>query len=256
VRLARAFVAYLAVALIAMAIYLGTVVLNDRAETLRTTSRYDPPVLAGQMVPGGCTGGFYAREGDAIVLTFAADCVVPGTTLRESDGGAIGLAGRPAQLLDCPAGRFCSPSDFLSLVLAPGSIPWGHLNEVDMGAGGYRTIQPGARPLACGDIHIGDRVEVDGREHHRTGTVVATSRYEYSTDTIFPCMVVSDIGAASGDSGGAVFVNGLPAGSTSRSIAGDLAFTPLAEGLDSLGLELCTTPDCDATPVAPSGTNG
>ena len=52
-----------------------------------------------------------------------------------------------------------------------------------------------------------------------------------------------------GDSGGAVLVRGLPAGVTSRSFNGILGFTPLAEGLDALGLELCTTADCglDAT---------
>jgi hypothetical protein len=42
-----------------------------------------------------------------------------------------------------------------------------------------------------------------------------------------------------------VLVNGQPAGVISRSIGGRLGFTPLAEGLDNLGLTLCTTPDCD-----------
>jgi hypothetical protein len=35
---------------------------------------------------------------------------------------------------------------------------------------------------------------------------------------------------------------------TSRSFGGYLGFTPLAEGLEQLGLELCTTPDCDLVP--------
>jgi hypothetical protein len=244
-----------AVGLVAVAVYLAAGLLRERAETTRTTPRYDPPVLAGQFLPRGCTGGFYARHGDAIVLTFAADCGLPGTTVSDSNGGPIGVAGPVAQLAECPVGRVCLASDFLALALAPGSIPWGHLNLVDMGAGGYHVIEIKTRPLACGDIHVGDRVEVDGREHYRTGKVIATGRYEYPTDTIFPCMVVSDIRAASGDSGGAVLVNGLPAGSTSRSISGDLAFTPLAEGLDDLGLSLCTTPDCDLVPGgSPIGT--
>lgn len=35
----------------------------------RTTPLYDPPVLAGQQIPGYCAGGFYARHGETIVLT-------------------------------------------------------------------------------------------------------------------------------------------------------------------------------------------
>jgi hypothetical protein len=241
---------------VGVAVFLGAGVVRERAETARTTARFDPPVLAGQIVPGGCTGGFYARHGDAIVLTFAGDCAKPGTTLRDSNGDPIGAFGPQAQLIDCPAGRFCSPSDFLTLALASDWIPWGHLNVVDLGAGGYWTIETGTRALGCADIHVGDRVEVDGREHYRVGKVVATGRYEHATDVIFPCMVVSDVEAVSGDSGGAVLVNGLPAGSTSRKIAGDLAFTPLAEGLDNLDLVLCTTPNCDIQPPATATPGG
>lgn len=241
-----------AVVLVAVAVYLTGVVLRDRAETERTTARFDPPVLAGQVVPGGCTGGFYARHRDVIVLTFAEDCAVPGTTRQDSNGRLIGRFGPPPNLEDCPPGRTCLVSDFLTLELAPDWIPWGHLNVVDFGAGGYRTIQPATRAFACGDVHVGDRVALDGREHFRTGMIVGIGRYEYSTDVIFPCMVVSDIQGATGDSGGAVLVNGMPAGSTSRSMGGNLAFTPLAEGLDALGLVLCTTPDCDVERPAPS----
>ena len=65
----------------------------------------------------------------------------------------------------------------------------------------------------------------------------------------FPCMVAAaDIDVGVGDSGGAVLVRGLPAGVSSRSFGGRLGFTPLAEGLETLGLELCTTPDCGLTP--------
>jgi hypothetical protein len=64
----------------------------------------------------------------------------------------------------------------------------------------------------------------------------------------FPCMIAATIKAGVGDSGGAVLVRGIPAGVTSRSFGGWLGFTPLAEGLDQLGLELCTTPDCGLPP--------
>ncbi len=61
-------------------------------------------------------------------------------------------------------------------------------------------------------------------------------------------MVVANIGVETGDSGGAVVVNGAPAGIVSREIDGRLGFTPLAEGLDNLDLTLCTTPDCELSP--------
>jgi len=61
-------------------------------------------------------------------------------------------------------------------------------------------------------------------------------------------MIASSVQVAAGDSGGAVLVRGIPAGVTSRSFGGSLGFTPLAEGLAELGLELCTTPDCGLVP--------
>lgn len=243
----------LAVVLVSVAVYLCVRVLGDGAQATRTTPRYDPPVLAGQNVPGPCaSGGFYVRDDQSIGLLMAPHCAVstPGTAMRDSDGRLVGTFGRLAELADCPISRFCAPSDIITLELAPDRIPWGHLNLVDMGAGGYRTINPGTRPVACADIHVGDHVEVNGREHYRSGTVIEIGPYEHATDTIFPCMVVTDIAGYTGDSGGAVLVNGLPAGTTSRAIAGYLAFTPLAEGLANLGLVLCTTPDCDLSPDA------
>lgn len=243
--LLRALTVVLALVALVMAGALALRVLDDRAQTARTTERFDPPVWAGQNVPGACSGGFYVRQGEAIALTIVAHCAEPGDTLRDTRGRPIGVFGPRAQLHDCPAHRFCAPSDFLALVLEDEWIPWGHLNLVDMGAGGYRTIAPGTRPLACGDIHVGDRVEVDGREHYRAGSVTGVGAYAFESDTIFPCMVTTDVAVFVGDSGGAVLVNGLPAGVISREIGGRLGFTPLAEGLENLGLTLCTTPDCD-----------
>jgi hypothetical protein len=224
-------------------------ILRDRAETARTTERYHPPVWAGQNVPGACSGGFYARHGNTVVLTIVAHCAVPAGRLRDAEGRLIGVFGPMAQLAACPTGRFCAPSDFLTLALAADHIPWGHLNLVDMGAGGYRILAPGMRPLNCADISVGDRVEVDGRERYRSGAVLVIGPYEHETDTIFPCMVVGDAIVSTGDSGGAVLVRGLPAGIIARRLDQNrLGFTPLAEGLENLGLILCTTPDCDLSP--------
>ncbi len=218
--------------------------------TTRTTPVYDPPVLAGRLLDRNCTGGFYAHHGGTVVLTLSAHCAIEGDTVTQNNGVVLGVTGPAARLDDCPAGRFCSPSDFMPLYLEPSQIPWGHLNLVDFTGGGYRTIAPGAHPLACGDIKVGDRVDLGGRNWHRTGSVIQIERYEFATDTIFPCMVISDIGAGIGDSGGAVLVNDLPGGITSREINGLLGFTPLAEGLDNLGLTLCTDPNCGLTPPA------
>jgi len=229
--------------------YWGIGAIRERDQTARTTPEFDPPVLAGQDVPGACSGGFYARTETTIVLTIVAHCGgVPGRTLYDGPGRYIGTFGPIAELTDCPTGRFCSPSDFMVLALAADQIPWGHLNMVDLGVGGYRTFGPGVRARACGDISVGQLVELNGREHFRAGTVVATGPYQHATDTMFPCMIVTDIEVAVGDSGSAVLVDGLPAGVTSRNVGGRLAFTPLAEGLENLGLTLCTTPDCDLSP--------
>jgi hypothetical protein len=253
VRLLRAFTVVVSVIIVAVAVAIAVPVLRERAETARTTARFDPPVLAGQLVPGPCSnGGFHARLGEQVVLTMAAHCgiALPGTPMHGEDGRLVGTFGRSAELPDCPAERVCAPSDIVWLELAQDRIPWGHLNLVDMGAGGYRTIAPGTRPLSCADVHEGDAVEINGREHYRTGKILAVGPYEYTTDTMFPCMVITDVAGFHGDSGAPAMVNGLPAGSASRVIGGYLAFTPLAEGLENLGLVLCTTPDCDLSPAA------
>lgn len=247
-RLVRASTVILLGIVIGAGGYWAAGAVREHNQTARTTPRYDPPVWAGQSVPGACSGGFYARHDRTIVLTIVGHCANPGDTLRDAGGRTIGVFGPRAQLTDCPAGRFCAPSDFLAMALAPDRIPWGHLNLVDMGAGGYRMFGASTRPLACADIAIGDRVEIDGREHYRAGKVIASGPYEHTTDTMFPCLVVADIPVVTGDSGGAVLVDGAPAGVISRQIDGQLGFTPLAEGLDNLGLTLCTTPDCDLSP--------
>jgi hypothetical protein len=250
VRLLLASTVVVALVVLAAGAYL---VIRDRAETARSTPEFDPPVWAGQNVPGPCaSGGFYARDEQRIVLTIATHCLdaKAGTSVLGPDGRLVGVFGPPAELPDCPAERFCAPADIIPLVLPPDRIPWGHLNMVDLGAGGYRTLPEGTRPLACDDIDKGDPVELNGRERYRTGTVIEIGRYEHATDTIFPCMVVTDIGGGSGDSGAAVLVNGQPAGTVSRLIGRYLAFTPLAEGFENLRLVLCTTPACDLSPPA------
>ncbi len=227
----------------------------------RTTPVYDPPVLAGQQVFGFCAGGFYARLAETIVLTSSGHCAAEGSTAYEPDGRTVrGVFGPIARLADCPhAGYTCKASDMNYLVVAPDRIPWGRLNLVDMGAGGYRVLDAGTRALACGDIAIGDPVEINGRDIYRTGTVAEIGEYRHDPaqdGDYYPCMIAaSGLSAAPGDSGGAVLVRGLPAGVTSRSFGGvfglggdAIGFTPLAEGLEALGLELCTTPDCGLAP--------
>ena len=131
-----------------------------------------------------------------------------------------------------------------------------------MGSPGHRSTWARAAPassakarspLACADIAIGDAVEINGRDQFRTGSVAEIGEYLHDPAAdrdYFPCMVAAaDIRVGVGDSGGAVLVRGLPAGVTSRSFGGRLGFTPLAEGLDALGLELCTTPDCGLVPT-------
>ncbi len=59
----------------------------------------------------------------------------------------------------------------------------------------------------------------------------------------------------SGDSGGLVLVNGIPAGVNSRLFPGGyLGFTPLAEGLAELGLTMCDSPDCGLVPPTAGAT--
>jgi len=243
---------------ILLGILLGIVVFTITSAVTRprrTTAVYDPPVLAGQQLWGACSGGFYARHGDTIVLTSTGHCTSEGTTAYDPDGTTVrGVFGPAARDATCPyAAKTCAASDLNYLVVATDRIPWGHLNVVDLGTAGYRVIPPGTRPLACADIAIGDAVEIDGRNLYRSGTVAEKGDNLHDGDGMyFPCMIAAQIKVDTGDSGGAVLVRGIPAGVTSRSFGGWLGFTPLAEGLAELGLDLCTTPDCGLVPPATS----
>ncbi len=240
---------FLLAAATAAMIVVGVILAGNVFSSL-TMPADGPPVLAGRQLWGSCAAGFYARLDDTVVLTSSAHCAPEGTTAWEPDGRTVRGVFGPAALLDpCPHERHtCRPSDMNYLVVAPDRIPWGRLNVVDMGEGRERVIEPGTAPLSCPDIEIGDAVEINGRDIYRVGTVAETGEYLHdpiADGDYFPCIVAAaDIQVGVGDSGGAVLVRGLPAGATSRSFGGILGFTPLAEGLDALGLELCTTPDC------------
>ena len=243
----------LVVGLVAIGVIVVAMVI---AQPRRPTAAFDPPVLAGQQLWGYCAGGFYARKGDTIVLTSSGHCAGEGTVAHDPDGRIVrGVFGPAARAPSCPhAGKTCKASDMNYMVVAEDRIPWGRLNQVDLGSGGYRTIVEGARPLRCEDIRVGDEIEINGRNAYRKGTVAERGEYLHADDgDYFPCMIAARIPVDTGDSGGAVLVRGTAGGVTSRSFGGLLGFTPLAEGLAQLGLELCATPDCDlAVPGAPS----
>jgi hypothetical protein len=246
----------LTVALVAVLLSIGAYALvSTITQPRRTTAVYDPPVLAGQQIPGYCSGGFYARHGDTIVLTTSPHCAGEGVVAYDPGQTTVqGVFGPTARDATCPhPGHTCAASDLNYLVVAPDRIPWGHLNVVDLGTAGYRVIPPGTKPLSCADIVIGDPVEIDGKNVYRTGTVEEKGAYlrpQAQDGSYFPCMIASRAEVGGGDSGGAVLVRGIPAGVTSRSFGGSLGFTPLAEGLAQLGLELCTEPDCGLVPPA------
>ena len=234
-----------------LAVAVGIRALAVATQPRRSTPVYDPPVLAGQQLWGACAGGVYARRGDTIVLTSTGHCTSEGTVAYDPDGVTVrGVFGPAARDATCPyPGHTCASSDINYLVVAPDRIPWGHLNVIDLGTAGYRVNAPGTKPLGCADISVGDAVEIDGRNTYRSGTVAEKGDYLHAEDgAYFPCMIAARIPVGVGDSGGVVLVRGIPAGVTSRSFGGNLGFTPLAEGLTQLGLELCTTPDCGLVP--------
>ena len=247
-RAARLLIVALAGILLGAVVYW---VVGAATSPRRTTPLHDPPVLAGQQIPGYCSGGVYARLGETVVLTSSPHCGGEGTVVRGQ-----GVVGPTAQDATCPhAGHSCHASDMNYLVVAPERIPWGHLNVIDLGVGGYRVLDSGTHPLTCPQIAIGDSIEMNGRNVYRTGTVAekgANLQPPEWDGSYFPCMIVSTIRVGGGDSGGVVMVRGIPGGVTSRSFDGNLGFTPLAEGLAQLGLALCTTPDCGLSPPASS----
>lgn len=238
--------------LVGLLIGIGVFVAARAMEPRRTTPVYDPPVLAGQRVPGYCSAGFYARRGDTIVLTSSDHCGGEGMVVHDPNSGVVmGVVGPSDRAATCTyPGYKCAASDMNYLVVAPDRIPWGHLNLVDMGTAGYRTVTADTRPLACADIAIGDAVEIHGIAFYRHGSVEAKQPNHSPVEldgSYFPCMVMSDIKVGGGDSGGSVLVRGIPAGVVSRSFDGSLGFTPLAEGLVEMDLTLCATPDCGFT---------
>jgi hypothetical protein len=239
-----------ALAVVGLLAVAGLFVVRGLTQPTDPAPAHDPPVLAGQQLWGACAGGFYARLGDAIVVTSSGHCTTQGTVAYDGSGTTRGVFGPSARDPECPyAGHQCAASDMNYLLVAADQIPWGYLNLVDFGTGGYRAIPPGTTPLACGDVEPGDEAEINGRNINRTGTVAEKDQYLHDGDgDYFPCMIAAWIQVSSGDSGGAVLVRGIPAGVVSRSFGGWLGFTPLAEGLTQLGLELCTTPNCDLVP--------
>jgi len=223
------------------------------ATTIRTTPVYDPPVLAGQMaVPIWCSAGVYARHGDQIVVTSSGHCFSEGMEVRDENGLLIGVLGPVGREPTCPyPDHACAAADMDYMFVAADRIPWGHLNQIDLGAGGYRAITPDTHPLDCAGIKVNDIVEINGRLIYRTGHVVEKGENlsPANEDVLYmPCMVAANISVATGDSGGIVFVNGIPSGVVARRFDGWLGFTPISGGLAELGLTVCDTPNCGLTP--------
>ncbi len=210
----------------------------------------DYTLLAGHEIAYPCMGTFYARHDGDVVLVGVAHCYGgDGSRIADGSGRLVGTFGPLATFAPCDAADHrCLASDMTYITLEPDRIPWGRLDTVIMGRTGPRSIA-GTHALACGDIAVGDTIEVTGVLGYREGRVLETGPYLNATDgDHFPCMIVTDARAVVGDSGGPVLLDGMPAGITSRSFSGLLAFTPLAEGLEALGLELCTSPDCGLEP--------
>jgi hypothetical protein len=219
----------------------------------RVTPVYDPPVLAGLMAWGYCGGGVYARREATIVLTSSGHCAPEGTTANDPDGvGVAGVWGPISHAASCPhAGYRCTASDMNYLIVAADRIPWGHLNEIDMGTGGYRVVAPDTKPLDCEDVQVADPVEFGARGVFRKGTVLGKDEYlkpAILDPVYFPCIVLADVHVATGDSGGVVLVRGVPAGVASRRFGDLLGFTPLGSGLTELGVTMCDSPNCGLTP--------
>ena len=96
------------------------------------------------------------------------------TTLRAALPG-FGVPSRTHRPAHIRATR--TASDMNYLIVAPDRIPWGHLNEIDMGAGGYRVVSPDLKSLECDEIGVNDDVEFDGRGIYRKGRVLGQREY-------------------------------------------------------------------------------
>ena len=172
------------IALAGAAIVVAFVVIRSPAAPAPGAALQDPPILAGQPLWGSCSGGFYARLRDAIVLTSSGHCTTEGTVAYDSNGTTVrGVFGPSARDPKCPfEGHRCAASDMNYLVVADDQIPWGHLSMINLGTGGIREILAGTVPLACGDIEEGDAVEINGRNVHRTGSVAEKGEYLHDND--------------------------------------------------------------------------
>jgi len=183
----------------------GLLVTEPFFQGFRTTPVYDPPVLAGQRVAYWCSGGVYARTADGrVVITTTGHCGNEGDQLRTPDEGLLvgevsAPSGYPCDATHEDKAR-CTTSDMAYVPLVPSMIPWGRLDLIDMGAGGYRTVAPGTEALSCAQIAIGDMVEINGRKLFRTGHVIDKAPYDHADDpgTYFPCILGADIRVGGG----------------------------------------------------------
>ena len=142
--------------------------IRDRNETARTTARFDPPVWAGQNVPGACSGGFYARREDLITI---APVRYPG------EAGVAGVIGvfRVGQ----------APGIARAVTL--GAVKSGGMKG-DMGAGGslprplLNTARPAATATAGASGPYGPRSprSCAPQRHSRVVTARASSRARQS----------------------------------------------------------------------------
>ena len=135
---------WLLIGLTAIAVLgVAALVVRQASQTGRSTPAYELPVLAGQQLWGACAGGFYARLGDSVVLTSSGHCTTEGTVAYADDGRTVrGVFGPEAIDPMCPhPGKTCLASDMNYLVVAASQVPWGHLNLLDFGDGGYRSIE-------------------------------------------------------------------------------------------------------------------
>ena len=258
IRVRRVIFLVLVTVLVVQVAFFGRMGLTWFTQVRRTTPVYDPPVLAGQVVSPGCSGGVYARTAEGVlVITTTGHCSREGDPKSMPETGRlVGTASAPSHWETCdrPGKNRCTASDMAYVTLVADMIPWGHLNAIDLGAAGYRVIAAGTRALSCPEVKPGDRVEINGQGGYRQGGIIGQQANDFAEDgTYFPCITVSDIAVVSGDSGGIVLVNGIPAGVAAREYAGHLGFTPLAEGLAEMGLTMCDTPDCGLQPPAGTG---